>query len=687
MADLPPLPPGATLDAAAATPEPTQYVPISSSSSLPPLPPGATLDQPQQGTANTATGVARLIAGQPAGNNGDLTANNAVRSVATGVPIVGGLLNKMDAAFNATLAPAVDPILPDSFQKLPEENWSDRYQHALNIQNGQDQAFHQEHPYIDTGLNVVGGVAGTVPAMMAAPAAFGIGSRPILGRSVIAGATGAGIGGTDAAIRSDLDPRQTALGTGIGFAAGAAGPAIGKAVGSAVRYFTQPSDAISDLSSSARNYISQELADPTKLAAYQEQLARLGPDATLADVSPEWMGVARGAASRPGTRDAIVQTLLDRQAGANARLATDLDSSLGPAVIPSQVDQGLQASQQQIMPLYREAFANAQPFNTQPIAQALQQDANQLRGPAQTAIARVRGMLNVAGGDQLSTDPRVMFETRQAIDGMLTGENDPKVIRALSEARQMIDDGLTQAVPGIKDADAAYAELARQREALQQGRPILNNQATALRPQEVQDMLQQGALPQGQQIGPSGVPTRMQQGVRAEIDRAAGTNAIDTTALRNIVRGEGDWNREKLGMLFGQDNADQALNAIDRETTFGQTANRVTAGSDTAMANRFGNFLDDVGKPTEIPGDLTAMGVAARSAKKVANALLEQRGEDLAAKFANDLGRVSVSTGATRDQLVQALIARAQQSGSTANPAVQNLINAVVQSAGRQALR
>jgi hypothetical protein len=634
-----------------------------------------------------ATAPAAPWENDPAVPNGDLTANNAVRSVATGVPIIGGLLNRADAAFNATLAPAVDPLLPDSFQKLPEQNWSDRYQHALNIQNGQDQAFHQEHPYVDTGLNVVGGVAGTVPAMMAAPAAFGVGPSPILGRMAVSGVTGAGIGGTDAAIRSDGDLKQTAIGTGVGGMAGFVGPAIGKAVGAGVRYFTQPSDAISDLSSAARNYISQELADPTKLAAYQEQLARLGPDATLADVSPEWMGVARGAASRPGTRDAIVQTLLDRQAGANARLATDLDASLGQAVIPSQVDEALQGNQQQIMPLYREAFANAQPYNTQPIADAIAQDANQLRGPAQAAMARVRGMLNVSGTDQLSSDPRVMFETRQAIDGMLTGETDPKVIRALSEARQMVDDGLTQAVPGIKDADAAYAELARQREALQQGRPILNNGVTALRPQEVQDMLQQGALPQGQQIGPSGVPTRMQQGVRAEIDRAAGTNAIDTTALRNIVRGEGDWNREKLGMLFGQDNADQALNAIDRETTFGQTANRVTAGSDTAMANRFGNFLDDVGKPTEIPGDLTAMGVAARSAKKVANALLEQRGEELAAKFANDLGRVSVATGPTRDQLVQALIARAQQSGSTANPAVQSLVNAVVQSAGRQALR
>jgi hypothetical protein len=637
--------------------------------------------------ASAAKAIQGLQSSAPVKQDGSISADNASRAVATGVPIIGGLLNRMDAATNATLAPLIDPVLPDTFQKLPGQTWGDRYQQALDIQQGKDTAFHAEHPYVDTGLNIAGGVAGTVPAVMAAPAYFGAGSAPILTRMAIGAGTGGGIGGTDAAIRSDLDPKQTAVGAGIGFGLGALGPAIGKAVGAGVRYFTQPNDAVTGLSTAARNYVTQELADPVKLAAQQVDLARLGPQATLADVSPEWLGVARGAASRPGTRDAVVQPFLDRQAGANARLGADLDSSLGPAVIPSQVDASLQAGQQLVSPLYREAFANAQPFNTRPIAQTLTEDIARLRGPAQAALGRVRGMLNVTGGDQLSTDPRVMFEARQAIDGMLNGETNTKVISALSDARQMIDDGLTRAVPQIKDADAAFAELARQREALQQGRSILNNGVTALRPEEVDQMLQQGALPQGQQIGPSGVPTRMQQSVRAEIDRATGTNAVDTTAVRNIVRGEGDWNRQKLASLFGLNNADRALNAIDRETIFGQTANRVSAGSDTAMAQRFGDFLDTVGKPTEIPGDLTAMGVTARSAKKVANALMEQRGETKAAQFANDLGRLSVATGTPRDQIIQALIARAGQPVSTADAGTQAVINAILQSSGRQALR
>jgi hypothetical protein len=40
------------------------------------------------------------------------------RAAARGVPIIGGLLNKADAATNAALAPVVDPLLPESFQSV-----------------------------------------------------------------------------------------------------------------------------------------------------------------------------------------------------------------------------------------------------------------------------------------------------------------------------------------------------------------------------------------------------------------------------------------------------------------------------------------------------------------------------------------------------------------------------------------
>jgi hypothetical protein len=66
----PPLPPGYTMD-------------------VPPLPPGYQIDKPREVP---------------------VTANNLARSASTGVMIGGGLLNKFDAATNAFLAPALNPL-------------------------------------------------------------------------------------------------------------------------------------------------------------------------------------------------------------------------------------------------------------------------------------------------------------------------------------------------------------------------------------------------------------------------------------------------------------------------------------------------------------------------------------------------------------------------------------------------
>jgi hypothetical protein len=247
-----------------------------------------------------------------------------------------------------------------------------------------------------------------------------------------------------------------------------------------------------------------------------------------------------------------------------------------------------------------------------------------------------------------------LLETRHAIDGLMAAETNPQVTRQLTAARAQIDQEIARAVPGIKDVDAAYAELARQSEGLQRGSQVLDGGKTAIRPEDLAAEMQRGALPQGTQVGPSAVPQRIQEGARAEIDRVAGTSANDPVALQRLVKGEGDWNRDKLRTLFGPQ-ADDALNAIDRETIFNRTANRVTGGSDTAMASRFGNFLDRAAEPPRIPTDTTITGILARTAQRAGQKLLGTNAEARAGRFASELGRASVATGADRDALVAAI--------------------------------
>lgn len=605
---------------------------------------------------------------------GDWSVDNAMRSLGRGVLGVGSYLDEADAAFNATLAPLVDPMLPDSFQKLPQEKWSDRYSAALDIQRGKDKAFDDQHPIASTALQVAGGVGSGGALLKAAPAigsyALGntgasVGARVASaagaggGTGVVQG-FGAGEGGAGNRLRQARNEGVIGAGASVAMLPVAAG-ANKLASSLARRILGESDDALSTMTEQGRRYVVEELSDPSKMGQYRDRLSELGPDATLADVSPEWLGVARGSAARPGTRGLVVEPLNERSALANTRLRADVAENLGPDPVPSRVDRSIAADQGIVGRQYGPAFRERQNFDFTPITDALEDDIQRMRGPAQRALRNVRNMLNVNGQDIVTTDPSIAFQTRQAIDGILTTEADPRVVTALTDARQMIDDSLRASVPRIKEIDANYSELARQKEALGEGRSIMNNGAGAMRPVELDEALRQGALPQGESVGPSGVPLRMQQSALGEVYRAIGTEANDLNALRKTVRGEGDWNRDKLGLLFGQDRADNVLGAIDRENVFADTANRVTRGSDTAMGRRFTEFLDEVSKGQEIPSDATLTGTAGRLFKSIMKRMIQGNAETNAGKLAEDIGRLSVATGTSRDQIVDAILRRGQQ--------------------------
>ena len=175
-----------------------------------------------------------------------------------------------------------------------------------------------------------------------------------------------------------------------------------------------------------------------------------------------------------------------------------------------------------------------------------------------------------------------LLQTRNAIDGLQKNEANPQVSRILTETRQMIDDSLAQHVPGIKMADAQFRELARQNEGLRIGVKALDSGREALRPEELQQEVLDGVNPEGLMVGPSAKTFRMQQAARADIDRQIGTKANDLVALKNIIKGEGDWNRDRMGMLFGQDRTKDALDLLDREALFATTKNDVLGNSYTA---------------------------------------------------------------------------------------------------------
>ncbi|TDR95679.1 hypothetical protein, partial [Enterovirga rhinocerotis] len=463
------------------------------------------------------------------------------------------------------------------------------YEQELGAVRGEGQQLARENPWATTGGNIVGGIAGTAPVAAAAPAAFGLSQAGLPARVIASTTSGTAIGGADAAVRSGGEWEKTRNGALWGGVFGFGAPLAGQVVGSGVR---RAWNAITNRPANGMGGpAAGMLADDVRMAGgpqvVRQRMSELGPDAMLMDAAPAFEGRAQGAVVRPETRQTIIDALTGRNAGKNARLATDLDAAIGPAPVPSQIEGGLAASRNLTAEAYGPVMRGARAVDTRPLANRLEEAAINLRGPAQRAVRDVRNMLDIPGTPgHLDPHPQALLNTRQAIDGLLSSEQNPQVVRQLTMARQAVDAELTRAVPGIKAVDARYAELARQSEGLQRGVQVLDSGRTAPRPAEMAQEIAQGALPQGEMVGPSAVPFRMRQGARAEIDRQVGTKANDLVALRNVVKGEGDWNRAKLTQLFGRENAELVLSAVDREAAFERVYNQVVNNSMTSVRER-----------------------------------------------------------------------------------------------------
>lgn len=492
---------------------------------------------------------------------------------AEGVPVIGPALVQGSRAIAAGIM-------------APWEGES--YGQAFDRAGGIQDKWTEQSPNTKLAGNVTGAVAGTAPLMAAFPGAFGL-TQPTRAGQILGALRGGGaLGGTDAAVRSGGDPYETTMGALVGGGTGALGSAIGPLAGKAVKgsadWLLNNRLAKSvGLDRRALALLAKTAKDDDVVASASARLADLGPDGTIMDLGPGFQTIAGGIASKPGAGQKILrEALKTREAGSAPRIRGQVDDILGPAPVPSQVVEGIEANQRGLSPAYREVFQETSPVDSTDIARYLDREIQTIRGDAQKGLRQVRDMLNRTGTDQLDDNPVVLFETRQAIDGMLQTEANTKVIDALSTARQAIDDQLRASVPRIKEVDAQYAELARQKEAVARGQQFLDGGRTAPRPEEVARELKEGALPRGEFIGPSGVPLRLSQGTRAEIERVIGTTANDRVALQRLLKGEGDWNRARLASTFGDEKADQLIKLLDRERAFYETFDAVTRNSETA---------------------------------------------------------------------------------------------------------
>ncbi|MEZ5781810.1 MAG: hypothetical protein R3D70_09295 [Rhizobiaceae bacterium] len=539
-----------------------------------------------------------------------------------GVPIVGPALN---AAVRGGAAALVTPFSDQTFM----DNYEDMGRIQKDVQ--------EKNPISTVAGNVTGAVAGTLPMIAAAPSAFGLTQASMIGKSLASAGSGAAVGGADRAVRSGGDPREALKGAGWGAGLGALSPA-------AAALFGKGAGAVYDKVKNSQ--VAKQLKlDPAAWALFSKAAKRdeidpgaavaalddLGEAGMIMDLGPNLQFQAGALAAMPGRPQNIVKEAIGiRDKAANMRIRGDVDQTIGKAPVPSKVIADIEANQAALSPEYVAVLKNGRPTNTAPIAKYLDREIQNLRGDAQAAMRKVRGMLDKAGGEGLETNPAVLLEARKAVDGMLETTVETNATNALTVARQALDDELRASVPGIKTVDAKYAELARQKEAIKRGQQTLSSGREAPRPSELADEVQSGALPQGEMVGPSAVPLRLSQGARDEIERLVGTTANNRVKLRDLVKGQGSWNRDRLATLFGDRKADQIIRIVEREKQFADTSHITTGNSLTAARQQ---AIKDVGgeeadaglsmidsyKAGGVPATVRAAGID--SAKKVLQAL------------------------------------------------------------------
>jgi hypothetical protein len=603
-----------------------------------------------------------------------------------------GWIDKLGAFSASALdgVPIAGPYILEGVQRLsaglgPDDGKSEE-QRLYELQQATSRA-RRDNPWTSLSGGVTGAVAGTLPAIAAAPELFGGGAAALGTRALVSGITGGTIGGTDAAVRYDGDPDQIKRGIGWGTATGVFAPIAGNLIGkgwSAARdYFGRGTKPTGEEMTAV---IKAMQADGLSPSVINQRLAAMGDEAMPMDLGPNLRQMAGTIAAEPGPGQQIIRSAVGaRDAGASQRITSMLDDTLGPAPIPSRVDASIRANQRNLSPAYQQAFRDARAVNTQGVANELDSAIVNLRGEAQSALRNVRQMLNVHGTDVLDPHPGALLQTRQAIDGMLDGATDGNVRRVLSQARQMVDDELTNAVPGIKEIDSRFAELARQREALERGQTVLDSGRSTPRPQELADELAQGVQPQGRMVGPSAVPLRLREGARAEIERIVGTNANDRVALQRLIKGEGDWNPQKLASLWGADKARRVLQVLDAEKAFAETSDIVTRNSATAsrVAGRR-ELMGESGTPFGVREGYIAGGtrgaartVAVRSVEKALDKVMAKRSAEKISRIAGML------TTKERNEFVTALM-REEGGRRLAPEEIEAAVRAAVFLMGRQ---
>lgn len=539
-------------------------------------------------TAPAARGGVRVsLPNAPAGESGGLDGFDALDKIATAgeptatKPEPGSPAAAVGAGVISGI-PVIGPTVMDKVQRglahVRAYSSGKPYDQELENVRQFTQGTVAQNPNAETFGKVLGGVVGLAPVASTGAGAAALGMRGnLLTRALAGGASGAAIGAADAAARGEDIEHAAATSGGLGVIAPVAGRVIGMAAAPAINRLTTAAQNMFGGTARANNALLAAVeASGQDIPALRAELAR-NPNLTLADLSPalreQVVGLAQGGPQAP----AVQAWVNARREAAGGQVREAFDTAIGAAPDPVALREQLaQTAQTNARNAFQPILRNAQPVSLDGLSEG---SRGRIMQAQERALAPFSPDARAAFSDaerlhltqqQLRREADTLGNSAAGSDRLAAGD-----VRNL---RNEVVNRLDAATGGqFRTAQRQFADDIAVREAFDNGMSALNRvrsgaQGLDARPEALRREWQGMSQPEREAY---------REGVRTQI--AATMDAARNPARAGEAITDADFNRQKLAIIFGDDEAGQIMRAVQDSRRMAETNNRVFGGSDTAQ--------------------------------------------------------------------------------------------------------
>lgn len=527
---------------------------------------------------------------------------------------VGGTL--LNAAQGATFNFADEGLAGlKALAKAPLEGkgMGQAYDESLNDIRGFEKRFNQENPGASTLANLSGGLMtvgagafGNAARAVQAVKAAGGGFIPQAISSIYQGGkVGAGLGalsGFGSAEGGAVNRLEGAGAGGIGGGLlGAALPAIGvtgKSIGSKLI------DTFSSPTSRALKALADEAADigfsPQKIA---QELKALGPDARIADTSPNFQNKIAALSNMPGPAQEIaVNELSGRQSGQFDRILNAFEKGTGKKAddFHQTIDDLVQKRKVDSAPFYKKAYKvpyygdeRIDKLLSRPSMKGAIKKAYELAAEEGVDPKNLTGLdLNEAGDVVLKNAPtfKTLDYIKRGLDDVIEGYRDTTTGklaldttgRAINNTKSEFLNTLKELNPDYKAALDAYSGPSILKDAAESGRKFLRGD------QELTSKIISEMSPAEKEM--------YVQGAVREIKDVLSKGSTETSDVTNRLLSRD--RLSKLENVFPNKKAfNQFLSSLENEKTLSQTSNLALKGSRTTPMRMAEERIRDESNP------------------------------------------------------------------------------------------